>query len=276
MERQRITGQIQAYSKKTREELIKLGEYVFKTAGVESVFREVYSCIDELVKNAVKANYKFILIIEYLEKKIKKTNPDFSDEKIRELVNLIVKNRSEYDREAENILKTERLSGFVREILNEEAVQIRIKNKAYDAKRVYDDEEIGKLTDLKKINFIRKEMTDHNVNVFVKYDFDDEYIYVEVTNSSPILESDLRRIYEKRDEFRKCREEDRQQEFFLNNLDTSESGFGLGYATIDSYLTDLGLEPYSTIQIIAAADTTVILSLPILFLRERCAVNPSV
>lgn len=276
MERQRITGQIQAYSKKTREELIKLGEYVFKTAGIESVFREVYSCIDELVKNAVKANYKFILIIEYLEKKIKKTNPDFSDEKIRELVNLIVKNRSEYDREAEKILKTERLSGFVREILNEEAVQIRIKNKAYDAKRVYDDEEIGKLTDLKKINFIRKEMTDHNVNVFVKYDFDDEYIYVEVTNSSPILESDLRRIYEKRDEFRKCREEDRQQEFFLNNLDTSESGFGLGYATIDSYLTDLGLEPYSTIQIIAAADTTVILSLPILFLRERCAVNPSV
>ena len=99
---------------------------------------------------------------------------------------------------------------------------------------------------------------------------------MEVTNSSPILESDLRRIYEKRDEFRKCREEDRQQEFFLNNLDTSESGFGLGYATIDSYLTDLGLEPYSTIQIIAAADTTVILSLPILFLRERCAVNPSV
>ena len=276
MERQRITGQIQAYSKKTREELIKLGEYVFKTAGIESVFREVYSCIDELVKNAVKANYKFILIIEYLEKKITKTNPDFSDEKIRELVNLIVKNRSEYDREAEKILKTERLSGFVREILNEEAVQIRIKNKAYDAKRVYDDEEIGKLTDLKKINFIRKEMTDHNVNVFVKYDFDDEYIYVEVTNSSPILESDLRRIYEKRDEFRKCREEDRQQEFFLNNLDTSESGFGLGYATIDSYLTDLGLEPYSTIQIIAAADTTVILSLPILFLRERCAVNPSV
>ena len=276
MERQRITGQIQAYSKKTREELIKLGEYVFKTAGVESVFREVYSCIDELVKNAVKANYKFILIIEYLEKKIKKTNPDFSDEKIRELVNLIVKNRSEYDREAENILKTERLSGFVREILNEEAVQIRIKNKAYDAKRVYDDEEIGKLIDLKKINFIRKEMTDHNVNVFVKYDFDDEYIYVEATNSSPILESDLRRIYEKRDEFRKCREEDRQQEFFLNNLDTSESGFGLGYATIDSYLTDLGLEPYSTIQIIAAADTTVILSLPILFLRERCAVNQSV
>ncbi len=81
----------------------------------------------------------------------------------------------------------------------------------------------------------------------------------------------MRRIYAKRDEFKLCVEENRQQEFFLNNLDTSESGFGLGYATIDSYLSDIGLVPYNTIQIIAAMDTTVILSLPIEKLKERAS-----
>jgi len=272
MERKKITGQVQAYSKRTREDLLKIGEYLFETAGIKSVFREVYSCVDELIKNAVKANYKYLLIIDQLEKKLKKENPEFSDEKIKDMVELIVKNKSEYDREAEKILKIEKISNFVREVLNEEAIQIRIKNKIYDQKRDYTDEEFNTLKGLKKINMIRHEMKKRSIDVLVKYDLDEDYIYIEVTNTSPILETDLRRIYAKRDEFKLCVEENRQQEFFLNNLDTSESGFGLGYATIDSYLSDIGLVPYNTIQIIAAMDTTVILSLPIEKLKERASV----
>ncbi len=271
MERKKITGQVQAYSKRTREDLLKIGEYLFETAGIKNVFREVYSCVDELIKNAVKANYKYLLIIDQLEKKLKKENPDFSDEKIKDMVELIVKNKSEYDREAEKILKIEKISNFVREVLNEEAIQIRIKNKIYDQKRDYTDEEFNTLKGLKKINMIRHEMKKRSIDVLVKYDLDEDYIYIEVTNTSPILETDLRRIYAKRDEFKLCVEENRQQEFFLNNLDTSESGFGLGYATIDSYLSDIGLVPYNTIQIIAAMDTTVILSLPIEKLKERAS-----
>ena len=154
MERKKITGQVQAYSKRTREDLLKIGEYLFETAGIKNVFREVYSCVDELIKNAVKANYKYLLIIDQLEKKLKKENPDFSDEKIKDMVELIVKNKSEYDREAEKILKIEKISNFVREVLNEEAIQIRIKNKIYDQKRDYTDEEFNTLKGLKKINMI--------------------------------------------------------------------------------------------------------------------------
>ena len=66
---------------------------------------------------------------------------------------------------------------------------------------------------------------------------------IRVTNSSPMLDSDLTRIHEKLRDFRKYREESREHEFFMTNLDTSQGGFGFGYAIIDSCCTKWGYPP---------------------------------
>jgi hypothetical protein len=77
----------------------------------------------------------------------------------------------------------------------------------------------------------------------------------------------LNRIYEKRDEYKMYRQQGREQDFFINNIDTSDSGFGLGYATIDSFLANLGLEPENAITIISANNTTAMLTIPLAALR---------
>ena len=269
MKKRKISGQVQVYSRNTRDQLTKIGKFVFKQEGLENIFRDVYSCVDELVKNAVKANYKFVMIVNYLQKIIASENPTLSQEAVFEKVDDIIKHRETYDSEAAIAIKNEKISSFVRETLTEEGMHIRIKNKAYEQHRNLTSDEIEKLKNLHKINMVRRELDEHNVKVLVSFEVDAGFIYIEVTNTAPILESDLNRIYAKRDEFRNFSQQGKQQDFFLNNLDTSESGFGLGYATIDSYLTDLGLDPYQTIQIIAASDTTVILSLHLDVLRDK-------
>ena len=62
--------------------------------------------------------------------------------------------------------------------------------------------------------------------------------------------------------------EEKEHEFFINNIDTSDSGFGLGYAKIDSFLSNMGLVPESSITIISANNTTALLALPLENLRK--------
>ena len=71
-----------------------------------------------------------------------------------------------------------------------------------------------------------------------------------------------------RDEYRKYKDAGKEYEFFINNIDTSESGFGLGYAKIDSHLSSMGLDVQSAITIISANNTTAMLSLPLATLKK--------
>ncbi|HNX60561.1 MAG TPA: hypothetical protein PKK43_15775, partial [Spirochaetota bacterium] len=182
-------------------------------------------------------------------------------------MNAIIRDKAQYDKMAEQITANEEIAHTVRELLNEESVLIRIKNKAYQEKRDLTPEEIEKIEKLTGLQKVRTEIEKRQIHVRVVVEMDDAYIYIEVTNNAPIMEKDLNRIYEKRDEYRVFRDEGREHEFYLNNLDTSDSGFGLGYATIDSFLSNMKLDPYRAIQIIAASNTTVILSLPISVLQ---------
>ena len=269
MKKKKITGIIQTYSRKAREQIIFVGTEFFKEAGIEVFTDDVFSCVDELIKNAVKANYKFALILEKMADKIRTENPSFSDSEVHHKINQIVKDKSLYDAVAEELTANEEISRCVRQILNEESALIRIKNKVFADKREYTDEEKVKIEGLANLQRIREELERRNIRVRITVEMDDSFIYVEITNNAPIMEKDLGRIYAKREEFKICRDESREQEFFLNNLDTSEAGFGLGYATIDSFLANMGLDPFRSIQIIAASNTTVILSLPIEQLQKK-------
>jgi len=269
MRKKKITGIIQTYSRKAREQIILVGTDFFREVGVDTYIDDVFSCVDELIKNAVKANYKFALILEKMAEKIRTENPSFSDVEVRHQINQIVKDKAMYDRVAEELTANEEISRSVRQILNEESALIRIKNKVFAEKREYTDEEKTKIEGLSNLQRIREELERRNIRVRITVEMDDSFIYVEITNNAPIMEKDLSRIYAKREEFKICRDEQREQEFFLNNLDTSESGFGLGYATIDSFLANMGLDPFRSIQLIAASNTTVILSLPIETLQKK-------
>lgn len=263
MDRKKVKGEIQTYSKRARNQLFDIVEKIFTEHGIKQHVDDTYACIDELVKNAVKANYKYVLIWDKICEKIAGENPDISNDKVVEMINELLKKKDEYDNLAENISEEEKISKKVRQILNQESVFLKIKNKVFDQDRDYTDDEKEIISKLNDLNDIKKKLSDRNIRVIIKYESDDEFIFVEVTNTAPIMGSDVQRIHEKRDEFKICRQEGNEHEFFIKNLDTSDSGFGLGYATIDSFLGNMGLDPYKSIQLISAVDTTVIISFKI-------------
>lgn len=223
----------------------------------------LFTCVDELVKNAVKANYKFLLIYEKLHERVRESYPGFTDKQISDEISGILKIKESFDHIAVDILHEYNLSEQVRIILNQEAKLLNIKNKAYAETRKFTPEEKKQISEFKEINRIKALVKKMNIRIILKMETDGDFFYIEVTNTAPILTVDLNRIFEKREEYRRLKNDDREHEFFINNLDTSESGFGLGYATIDSVLYKLGLDPVRSLTIISAIDTTVLLSLPI-------------
>jgi hypothetical protein len=263
MKKKKVTGVIQTYSRKARDTIMLVGDDYFREVGLMGRTSDVFSCVDELIKNAVKANYKFALILERIAEKVRNENPRFSKDDILGRINDIVRDKVMYDSIAEEITANEEISLLVRQLLNEESSLIRIKNKAYDEKRDFTAEEMKKIEGLSELQKARDELDRRNIHVRVVVEMDDSHIYFEVTNNAPIMDKDLNRIFEKREEFKTYRDQGREHEFYLNNLDTSDSGFGLGYATIDSFLVNMGLDPDRAVRIIAASNTTVILSLPI-------------
>jgi hypothetical protein len=157
----------------------------------------------------------------------------------------------------------------VREILDEESKLLTIKNTAYLEKREYTAREKEIISGLDKINSIRKKIKERNIKIMLRIQADSDYMYIDVTNTAPILTRDIKRIHEKRDEHRRYRDEGREHEFFIDNIDTSESGFGLGYAKIDAILNSWGITNIMAITIISAINTTVMMILPVDILREH-------
>ncbi len=265
-DKKKVTGIIQIYSKKARQQIIDIGMQFFQAAGISEYAEDVFACVDELIKNAVKANYKFLLIADKLRDKLLREN-GISSAEVEARLSEMIKSRDAYDQSASEIAVKEDISDTVREILNEESKYLSIKNRIFDEDRTYTEEEKRIITNLKKFMKIRKNLREKNIRILMKVEADQDYIYIEVTNTAPIMTHDLNRIYDKRDEYRHYREIGREYEFFINNIDTSDSGFGLGYAKIDSFLANMGLDTESSVTIVSANSTTAMLSLPLNQLR---------
>ncbi len=265
----KITGYIYSYSKKSRDMVSEMAEKFLSRAGINEISANLFSCVDELVKNAVKANYKFLLIRDRIYRQLSEEYPDKPGTDIASEINDIVKVQESFDHIAKDIINTGNISHLVREILNEEAKYLNIKNRAYRENRNYTDEEQNVITSLKLLNSIKKKIRENGIRIILKIEADEDFIYIEVTNTAPILSADLHRIHEKRDELKKYRDRGEEHLFFINNLDTTESGFGLGYAKIDMILHDWGLEPQRAAAIISSIDTTVMLTLPVAQLRRE-------
>ena len=269
MASKKITGYILSYSKKVRDKVTEIAKAFLAMAGIQDISTNLFSCIDELIKNAIKANYKFILINDHIHALMKKNYPAKTDKELKREIADIISIRESYDHIANNIIAEEKISTQVREILNQESKLLAVRNRCYEEKRPCSNEEKKIIQKLTLINEMRKKIRERNIKVILRIEANKKYIYIEVTNTAPILTKDLNRIYEKRKEYRSYKLEGREQDFFINNLDTSESGFGLGYATIDSFLFDWGLDPERAATIISAIDTTVMLTLPIEEIRKK-------
>jgi hypothetical protein len=266
---QQIKGFIRIYSRQARDQIIQMGKKFLARNGLEVLADELFACVDELIKNAVKSNYKFLLLRERIWEQLRQLWPEKSPDEIEEDINDLIKIPESYNRIAEEILKSHDISGIVREILNEESKLLTIKNTAYLEKRDYTSREREIISGLNKISGIRKKIKERNIKIMLRIHADNDFIYIDVTNTAPILTRDINRIHEKRDEHRRYRDERREHEFFIDNIDTSESGFGLGYAKIDAILNDWGITDMMAITIISAINTTVMMILPVDKLREH-------
>ncbi len=271
MAQNRSTGHIQSYTRRARDRLLQIKERYFANLGLGRYPAMLFPCTDELIKNAVKANYKFVLIRDRIADTMAAEQPDRERKSIEEEVNSIVSEPLRYNEKAEEVLSEHEISAEVRNLLNEESKYINIKNRVYMEERDLTPEEKKEIESLERLAAMRKRLRDLNIGVILKILHDEDHIHIEITNTAPILQRDLNRIVEKRFEYDRYRRENREHEFFINNLDTSESGFGLGYATIDSTLAGLGLEPTESLKILSATDTTVMLSLPVEDLKRQLA-----
>ena len=266
-----VKGFIQIYSKKARDQVTDAGQKFLGRAGLDVIWPELFACVDELIKNAVKANYKFLLVREQIADRLREQWPEKSHADIDEDIRDVIKTPESFNDFAGEVLDQHDISARVREILNQESKLLGIKNRAYAENRHYTEDEIAMLRGLDKINEIRKKIREQDIRILLRIQADDDFLYIEITNTAPILAKDLVRIHEKRDEYRRYKDEGREHEFFIHNIDTSESGFGLGYAKIDSILADWGLADERAITIISAINTTVMLTLPVDLLKQRFA-----
>jgi len=70
-QKKKVTGIIQIYSKKARDQIFGIGKKFATEAGISGVADDVFACVDELIKNAVKANYKFLLVVDKISSNLK-------------------------------------------------------------------------------------------------------------------------------------------------------------------------------------------------------------
>ena len=98
-----IKGIIGIYSRQARDQINKAGERFLARQGIQSISPELFACIDELIKNAVKANYKFLLLRERIEEELHRLWPDKSDNDIRDDISDLIKIPDSFNRLADEI-----------------------------------------------------------------------------------------------------------------------------------------------------------------------------
>ncbi len=218
------------------------------------------SIIDELSKNAIKANHKYLMIRSRIRDFLR--DPNRSPRIINEMTNSICTDAVQYNEFLEKHPKIlEGLSAPLRRILDQEALWINLKMKYRTEKKEISEKEKTLLRNTYEFKKNYRELKDKRIYVEIRASCNDQMLWVEIINAAPILSSDLDRIYSKRDEFRKHREAGTELEFFMNNMDHSEGGSGLGYATIDTHLASLGLEPMEALYILSLHNTNIVLNL---------------
>jgi hypothetical protein len=237
---------------------------------------QVFQICDELIKNALKSNYRFLLLWQATRHRLRDSHPEYSPDEIDQWLaevfdsgedRLIQQHLARIEDQAASI------GGEVRRLLDLENRYIRdgVNNAEPTPQASGADSEAPPANPaLEPLLAIKRLAGDLKIHAHFRLERTSDQLLVTVANDSPILQDDLQRIAMVRSRFRTYREAGRQQDFFIENLDTSGGGHGLGYPIMDSILCELNLDPERSLYLIAATRTMVLLVLP---LREASATH---
>lgn len=300
--------EIRTYARDAGEEVRAILADRLQGAWLEDYVDPVFQICDELIKNAVKSNYKFLLIWSYTRRRIMDEHSGFSR-----------LDANEWLREAFYSGESRLLEGLVRKLPPGELIGEQVRRLLDLENRFFRTAErngrepgaaLEELLDSLEANFggriptegvfaedegappdrfsrtdygpelapllrIKELARELEVQVRLSAERNDQENLITVTNDSPILDSDMARIRRVRSRFQEYHERDAQQDFFLNNLDTSGGGHGLGYAIMDLILQQMELDPERSLYLIAAERTMVLLVLPRSRSRDKDAGAPA-
>ncbi len=223
---------------------------------------EVYQICDELLKNALKSNYKFLLLWMSTRQRMLDSDPEMSekdaDDWLQEVLfsgeNILI------EKQIEKIPDRNQIQVKVRQLLN-------LENLLMKSRRPGQMEETARgrgMTENDLKFFLRIKRMARHLKIFIQFRIEraPDQVLISISNDAPILDEDLGRIHRIRNKFYEYAREGRHQDFFIDNLDTSGGGFGLGYALMDSVLTQLDLDPQKSLYLISATRTMVLVALP--------------
>ena len=270
-----VKGFIQIYSKKARDQVTDAGQKFLGRAGLDVIWPELFACVDELIKNAVKANYKFLLVREQNRRQAQGAvaGQDPRGHRRGHQGRHQDPGRASTTLPARSLTSTTFRHGCG-EILNQESKLLGIKNRAYAENRHY--------TEGRDRQAPQPRQDKRDTQEGKGAGHQDTAQGYRPTTISSISRSPtprrswprtLVRIHEKRDEYRPLQGR-RPRSTSSSSTTSTPASPGSDWATpkIDSILADWGLADERAITIISAINTTVMLTLPVDLLKQRFVV----
>lgn len=224
---------------------------------------QIFQICDELIKNALKSNFKFLQLWRATRNRLLAAQPGTSTAELDDWLREIFFSGEErlLEQHLAHIAdQSEHIRNEVRSLLNLENRYVRegqLSREQLANPDTIDDLAVAPLLASKRL---AREL---NIHAYIELERSADEILIKISNDSPILAEDVERIRTVRARFREYRSAGRMQEFFIENLDTSGGGHGLGYAIMDSILCEMNLDPDRSLYLIAATRTMVLLVLPL-------------
>lgn len=254
---------VRTYSPRTSAGIKKLIEEFTPGTPYQGNEDLIFRICDELVKNAIKANYQFLLLWVAARERIRQADPQMSMADANEwLAAIFFAGESVLlERQLAKIPDFAKLQTRVREVLDleNELLKRRKRSDAGSNESVSKEmqAEFAPMLELKRLG---RELS---IQVQLSLDKNKDQLIIRVENDAPIRERDAERIREVRRHYRSYHDRGEPHMFFVEHMDTSGGGHGLGYALMDSVLLDMGLAPEKCLYLVPGGKTMVLLNLPL-------------
>lgn len=215
---------------------------------------KVFHICDELIKNGIKSNYRTILYWTEARRLIQQASPETSTREADQWLYEVFYSGEDalVDRQFRRVDRSRILQNLL-SIFEMESAYVDHRS---GRRRLEDTRSLAELVKLKR--FCRR----HRIGVELRIETAGDRINITVMNDAPILEEDLARIVNIRSTFRQYQREGHEENYFLDHIDTSGGGHGLGYPLMDALLTAMKLDPDTSLYLISATRTLVLLTLP--------------
>ena len=224
----------------------------------------LFRICDELLKNAIKANYQFLLTWVAARKRLMDVDPAMTAAEADEWLAAVFFSGSQMllERQLQKIPDFDTLQTRVRRVLDLENELLKHRKRTGESGHSPADthELFGDFQPMLQLKRLARKLS---IQVALTADRTHDQLLFRVENDAPIRERDFERINTVRAQYRDYHERGEPHMFFVEHLDTSGGGHGLGYALMDSVLLDIGLEPDRSLYLVPGGKTMVLLALPL-------------